>query len=320
MPQRGRYDALVPNRTIYVSEDDQSLYQRAQELAGGNLSSAISAALKRYVELEDARAAGFDDITVKVGSAPAARSASPASSSANGSTPRASASSTTASSAGRSGSRSTSIARRYFEMRDAEGNPLTGWRAWTGIGMASGGGKPAEATLDVFDTLEELKRARSSRALRDGLRLRQAAGSGRPGHLTSSASRRCSDDCSLPRHPGLRPPQVVRRAARPGRHRPRGPRRDGVRAARPERRRQDHDDPHPHHPAHTGRRRGRRGRPRPADRSGGHPIADRRDRPVLGGRRPADRRGEPPAHGRPPPPGQATRAGGGSPTCSSASS
>ena len=42
-------------------------------------------------------------------------------------------------------------------MRDAEGNPLTGWRAWTGIGMASGGGKPAEATLDVFDTLEELR-------------------------------------------------------------------------------------------------------------------------------------------------------------------
>ncbi len=45
----------------------------------------------------------------------------------------------------------------YFEMRDAEGNPLTGWRAWTGIGMASGGGKPAAATLDTFDTLDELR-------------------------------------------------------------------------------------------------------------------------------------------------------------------
>ena len=136
--QRGRYDALVPNRTIYVSEDDQSLYQRAQELAGGNLSSAISTALKRYVELEDARAAGFDDITVTVGVG-----------------------------AGRkvrfSGVRGPKrfalhIDRtQVFQMRDAEGNPLTGWRAWTGIGMASGGGKPAEATLDVFDTLEELR-------------------------------------------------------------------------------------------------------------------------------------------------------------------
>ena len=42
-------------------------------------------------------------------------------------------------------------------MRDAEGNPLTGWRAWTGIGMAAGGGKPAAATLDTFDTLDELR-------------------------------------------------------------------------------------------------------------------------------------------------------------------
>ena len=49
----------MPNRTIYVSEDDQALYQRAQELAGGNLSSAISTALKRYVEIEDARVAGL---------------------------------------------------------------------------------------------------------------------------------------------------------------------------------------------------------------------------------------------------------------------
>ena len=154
---RGRYDALVPNRTIYVSEDDQSLYQRAQELAGGNLSSAISTALKRYVELEDARAAGFDDVTVKVGVG-----------------------------AGRKvrfsgvliGEWFNSKGERFehyrvfrgpkrfalhidrtqvFEMRDAEGNPLTGWRAWTGIGMASGGGKPADATLDIFDTLEELR-------------------------------------------------------------------------------------------------------------------------------------------------------------------
>ena len=63
----GSYDADVPNRTIYVSEDDQPLYQRAQELAGGNLSAAITGALKRYVNAEDARNAGFDEIVVKVG-------------------------------------------------------------------------------------------------------------------------------------------------------------------------------------------------------------------------------------------------------------
>jgi EXLDI family protein len=147
----------VPNKTIYVSEDDQPLYQRAQELAGGNLSSAISTALRRYVETEDARAAGFEDVVVKVGIG-----------------------------AGRKvrfqgvllGEWFSSEGERfqhyrvwrgpkrfalhvgrteYFEMRDAEGNPLTGWRAWTGIGAVSGGGRPAENTLDVYDTLEELR-------------------------------------------------------------------------------------------------------------------------------------------------------------------
>jgi EXLDI family protein len=148
----------VPNRTIYVSEDDQPIFRRAQELAGDNLSAAISHALKRYVEAEDARLAGYDDITVKVGI----------------------------------GSRrkvrfsgillgewiSTEGERfehwrvyrgphgrfaihreraEHFEMRDAQGNPLTGWRAWTGIGMASGGGKPAGATLEVVDTLEQVR-------------------------------------------------------------------------------------------------------------------------------------------------------------------
>lgn len=151
------YDAHVPNKTIYVSDDAQELYQRAQELAGGNLSSAITNALKRYVETEDARRAGFDEVTVKVGIG-----------------------------GGRKvrfsgillGEWINSEGEKFehfrvfrgpkkfalhiertptFEMRDAQGNPLTGWRAWTGIGMASGGGLSAAATLDVFDTLDELR-------------------------------------------------------------------------------------------------------------------------------------------------------------------
>ena len=149
----------MPNRTIYVSEEDQPLYKRAQELAGGNLSAAISGALKRYVDVEDAKSAGFDEVIVKVGLG-----------------------------AGRKvrfnavllgewfdtdhasgkfehyrvyrGARKFALhieRTEYFEMRDAQGNPLTGWRAWTGIGATSGGGRPAEATLDVFDTLDELR-------------------------------------------------------------------------------------------------------------------------------------------------------------------
>ncbi|HZC25704.1 MAG TPA: EXLDI protein, partial [Actinopolymorphaceae bacterium] len=57
----------MPNKTIYVADDDMALYQRAQELVGGNLSAAITTALRRYIELEEGRQEGFDEITVKVG-------------------------------------------------------------------------------------------------------------------------------------------------------------------------------------------------------------------------------------------------------------
>lgn len=57
----------MPNKTIYVSDDDLPLYQRAQELAGGNLSAALARALRRFVEVEEGRREGYDEITVKVG-------------------------------------------------------------------------------------------------------------------------------------------------------------------------------------------------------------------------------------------------------------
>ena len=59
--------SYVPNKTIYVSDGDLPLYQRAQELAGDNLSAAISAALRRYVDVEEGRREGFDEIIVRVG-------------------------------------------------------------------------------------------------------------------------------------------------------------------------------------------------------------------------------------------------------------
>ena len=55
----------MPNKTIYVSDADTPLFDRAQELAGGNLSSAIAAALRRYVENEETLEAG--EIIIKVG-------------------------------------------------------------------------------------------------------------------------------------------------------------------------------------------------------------------------------------------------------------
>ena len=61
------YDVDVPNKTIYVSEGDLKLYQRAQAIAGGNLSSAIAQALRRYVDIQEGLREGFDDVVVRVG-------------------------------------------------------------------------------------------------------------------------------------------------------------------------------------------------------------------------------------------------------------
>ena len=65
--QRRSYDVKVPNKTIYVSEGDLPIYQRAQELAGDNLSAAIAAALRRYVDVEEGHREGFDEFIVRVG-------------------------------------------------------------------------------------------------------------------------------------------------------------------------------------------------------------------------------------------------------------
>lgn len=55
----------MPNKTIYVSDDDLSLYERAQELAGGNLSAAVARALRRFVEEEDDVKEGYRQVTVR---------------------------------------------------------------------------------------------------------------------------------------------------------------------------------------------------------------------------------------------------------------
>ncbi|WP_107653333.1 EXLDI protein [Nocardia suismassiliense] len=57
----------MPNKTIYVADDDLPLFQRAQELVGGNLSGAVTTALRRFIELEEGRQEGYDEVIVRVG-------------------------------------------------------------------------------------------------------------------------------------------------------------------------------------------------------------------------------------------------------------
>ncbi len=58
----------MPNKTIYVADADVPIFERAQQLAGGNLSATIVRALHRFVEMEEAKENGFEEITVKAGS------------------------------------------------------------------------------------------------------------------------------------------------------------------------------------------------------------------------------------------------------------
>ena len=160
------YDVDVPNKTIYVSDGDLKLYQRAQELAGGNLSAAIANALKRYVDVQEGLREGFDDVVVRVGVGagpqgplhrrPGRRVAR---------LPRASAPSTTASGAAAPASTSsTSSASRSAWMRRPGGQAAPAGAADLGIGDVRYGSAPEESTLDVFATARRAPRQVSRRS------------------------------------------------------------------------------------------------------------------------------------------------------------
>jgi EXLDI family protein len=146
----------VPNKTIYVSDGDLPIYQRAQELAGDNLSAAISAALRRYVDVEEGRREGFDEIIVRVG--PPRRKVRftgvllgewVSSSSSRVETFRVY--------RGRTGKFVVHVERSEgYTMVDADGKPA-GWRGYLGLGSVSYGSTPAESTVEVVGSLDELR-------------------------------------------------------------------------------------------------------------------------------------------------------------------
>ena len=154
------YSQGMPNKTIYVSDDDLPLFQRAQELAGGTLSAAISAALRRYVEVEEGRQQGYDEIIVRVGPGLGRKQRFSGVLLAEG---------------GRSSSTGYEAFKVYrsrtgkfvlhadrtnhFSQGADDEQYLSGWRAWVGNwstdqswSMAQG-----EQTLTVVDTVEELR-------------------------------------------------------------------------------------------------------------------------------------------------------------------
>ena len=147
----------MPNKTIYVSQGDLPLYQRAQELAGDNLSAAIAAALRRYVDVEESRREGFDGITVRVGPGKGRKvrfigvllGEWANTSFSRGEIFRVY--------RGRTGKFVVHVERTAdYTMVDSEGRPA-GWRGYLGLGNISYGATPGESTLEVVDSLDELR-------------------------------------------------------------------------------------------------------------------------------------------------------------------
>jgi EXLDI family protein len=56
---------LMPTKTIYVSAADLAVLKRAAELAGG-LSPAVCAAVRQYVQRQEASMSGFEEVEVTV--------------------------------------------------------------------------------------------------------------------------------------------------------------------------------------------------------------------------------------------------------------
>jgi len=151
------YDVAVPNKTIYVADGDLKLYRRAQELAGGNLSAAITGALRRYVDVQEGMREGFDDVVVRVGVGSGRKVRFTGALVGEWVDSRSRTGDHYRVWRGRAGKYVVHMERNPdFWMVDAEGRPA-GWRGHLGIGDVRYGSSPKESTLEVAATVDELR-------------------------------------------------------------------------------------------------------------------------------------------------------------------
>lgn len=151
----------MANRTVYVADDDQQLYQRAQDLHGGNLSQALVAALTRYLEFEDGRREGFEEICLRVG---------------RGTERKIRFTGVLLGEWGRSDLSTSEITRIYRSRkgkvlvhrersddsrvrRSGAADAQPGWLHHLGLGEYTWTSVPGEATLEIADSLDELRSA-----------------------------------------------------------------------------------------------------------------------------------------------------------------
>lgn len=63
----------MPNKTIYISDKDESIFVKAQKLGDDALSAVIVRALKEFIARKEDKQQGMSEITVKIGSSEVAR-------------------------------------------------------------------------------------------------------------------------------------------------------------------------------------------------------------------------------------------------------
>ncbi len=147
----------MPNKTIYVSDGDLKIYQRAQELAGGNLSSAIAKALRRYVDVQEGLKEGFDDVVVRVGVGTGRKVRFTGLLVGEWLDSRTKRAEHYRVWRGRRGKFVLHVERQPdYWMVDSEGKDA-GWRGHLGIGDVRYGSAPKESTIEVLATVDELR-------------------------------------------------------------------------------------------------------------------------------------------------------------------
>jgi EXLDI family protein len=57
----------MPTKTIYVANEDLTIFERAQRLVGDNLSSVIVQSLRALIVREEAQSKGMKEIAIQVG-------------------------------------------------------------------------------------------------------------------------------------------------------------------------------------------------------------------------------------------------------------
>ena len=260
-PLQGEATMLhVPNKTIYVSDGDLTHLPagagaRRRQPLGGDRRCPPALCRRRGGPKE-----GFDEVIVRVGPGKGrkVRFTGVLLGEWLELVARAASTTTASGAAGRASTSSTRARARTDGWSTPTASRPAGAATWASATSATAA-RPAESTLDVVGPLDELH----DRVPPSSSTWSRAALASRPSRTSTSESRphRRSPGrramTAADRDPAIqrpRPPQVVRQAGRPRRHRPRGRRGHRLRAPRAERRRQDDDRPHPLD-AHRGRRR-----------------------------------------------------------------